>query len=225
MAAATDSDLRERRVWGYETARPDVQAHVPEDARRVLDLGCSSGALGAALKARGDAVVVGVELDPDYADAARRRLDRVVTSDVGTFLRGPAPEEAPFDCLIAADILEHLVDPWAALRDAASLVRPGGTVVVSLPNVLHWGGLLRLARGRRWPRDDSGPFDRTHLRWFARTDVVELLEQAGVDVVRVEPRYWTEGWRLKTYHALARTPLKDFLPVQHVASGVRRSAG
>jgi SAM-dependent methyltransferase len=209
------------RAHGYETSRPDVRAHVPGDARRILDLGCSTGALGAELKRSRDAVVVGVELDREYAEQAAERLDRVVVADVESFLRQEPPPEAPFDCLVAADVLEHLVDPWLALRRAAELVRPGGTVVISVPNVLHWRGLARLVLTRRWPRDEAGPFDRTHLRWFSGEDAVDLLRQAQVLPARVEPRYWSAGWRLKRDELLARTPLGPFLPVQLVISGSR----
>jgi 2-polyprenyl-3-methyl-5-hydroxy-6-metoxy-1,4-benzoquinol methylase len=214
----------EARQYGYETSRPDVRAHVPAGSRRVLDLGCSTGALGAELKRQTGATVVGVELDTGYAEQARSRLDRVVVSDVESFLRGEPPPEAPFDCVVAADVLEHLVDPWLALRQAAKLVRPGGTVVISVPNVLHWRGLARLVWTRRWPRDEAGPFDRTHLRWFSGEDAVDLLRQAGVRPVRVEPRYWTRGWRLRLDELLARTPLAPFLPVQLVISGTQDGA-
>ncbi len=61
---------RERRAAGYESARADVQALVPPSARTILELGCAGGALGAAIKARQQAVVVGVELDPGYAREA-----------------------------------------------------------------------------------------------------------------------------------------------------------
>lgn len=209
------------RAYGYETSRPDVRAHVPGDSRRILDLGCSAGALGAELKKTRDAVVVGVELDPGYAEQARARLDRVVVSDVESFLDGEPPPEAPFDCVVAADVLEHLVDPWLALRRAAGLVRPGGTVVISVPNVLHWRGLARLVWTRRWPRDQAGPFDRTHLRWFSGDDAVDLMRQAGVRPARVEPRYWSRGWRLRRDELLAKTPVAPFLPVQFVLSGSR----
>jgi SAM-dependent methyltransferase len=212
------------RAAGYETDRPDVQAHVPLDAISILELGCSAGALGAALKRRvapRDVTIVGVELDPGYAATAAERLDRVVVADAETFLSGPAPPEAPFDCLIAADLLEHLVDPWSALQRAAELVRPGGTVVVSLPNVLFFGSLLRLVRERRWPRDAEGVFDGTHLRWFSRTDAEDLLRAAGLHDITTEPRYWVEGPQLRRRQILARTPLAPFLPVQHIVTGVR----
>jgi len=210
------------RAAGYETARPDVQAHVPAGARSILELGCSAGALGAALKARAeDVTVVGVELDPDYAKVAEGRLDRVVVADAEAFIAGPPPPEAPFDCLIAADVLEHLVDPWTTLQRAAELVRPGGTVVVSVPNVLFFGGLLRIVRERRWPRDAEGLFDRTHLRWFSRSDAEELLRGAGLQDIAIEPRFFVEGPSLRRRRRLARTPLAPFLPVQHIVTGVR----
>ena len=212
------------RTAGYETERPDVQAHVPGDASSILELGCSNGALGAALKGRAaprEVTIVGVELDPAYASAAAERLDRVVVADAETFLSGQSPPEAPFDCLICADVLEHLVDPWTALARAAELVRPGGKVVVSVPNDLYYGALLRLVRERRWPREDEGIFDRTHLRWFSRTDAEDLLRSAGLRDIRTEPRYWVEGAQLRRRQQLARTPLGPFLPLQHIVTGIR----
>jgi 2-polyprenyl-3-methyl-5-hydroxy-6-metoxy-1,4-benzoquinol methylase len=213
--------VRESRVVGYETARLDIQERVPLQARAILDLGCSTGALGAALKARQGAAVLGVELGPEYARDAEERLDRVIVADVESFAAGPAPPEAPFDCLIAADVLEHLADPWAALRGAAGMLAPGGTAIVSLPNVLFWAALLRIVRTRRWPREDEGVFDRTHLRWFTEADAVELLEQAGLRDVQVHPRYWVDGFALRVRELLARTPLRPYLAPQLVLTAVK----
>jgi 2-polyprenyl-3-methyl-5-hydroxy-6-metoxy-1,4-benzoquinol methylase len=213
------------RSHGYETSRSDVRAHVPRDARLILDLGCSTGALGAALKRDRDAYVVGVEIDPEAGAEAAEKLDRVVVSDVESFVAGEPPEEAPFDCLIAADVLEHLVDPWQALDRASRLVRPRGTIVVSVPNVIHWRGLARLVLRRRWPRDEAGPFDATHLRWFTGFDAEELVRGAGADGLRIEPRFWSTGWRLRRDRLLARTPLRAFIPVQFVVSGARQADG
>ena len=207
--------------FGYESARPDVQALVPASARTILDLGCSAGALGAALKARQGATVVGVELGEDYAREAEGRLDRVIAGDVEAFASGPAPPEAPFDCVIAADVLEHLRDPWAALRGAAAMLAPGAAAIVSLPNVLFGPGLLRVVRTRRWPREAEGLFDRTHLRWFGEADAIELLEQAGLRDVAVHPNYWVEGAALRRREWLARTPLRPYLAPQLVLTAVK----
>ena len=219
--ATVVGSARPRGLRGYETDRPDVQRHVPRDARRILDLGCSTGALGAALKARQGVVVVGVE--PSVADAAEaaRWLDRVIVLGVEAFLAEGPPPEAPFDCLVAADVLEHLVDPWSVLAASTDLLAPGGTAVVSLPNVAYWRGLARIVRGGRWPLDDEGVFDRTHLRWFTHDDALELLRQAGLHTIHVEPRYWTSGAALRWCRALARTRLHRFLPPQYVITAVK----
>lgn len=217
---STDDQVRARRAAGYETDRPDLQRHIPRDARRILDLGCCTGALGAAVKRRQDAKVLGVEREREYAARARSCLDRVVVSDVERFLAGPAPPEAPFDCLIAADVLEHLVDPWLALARAVDLLAPHATVVVSLPNVAYYRGLWQLLRSGRWPREDAGLFDRTHLRWFTLDDGLDLLRQAGLRPTVVEARYWTIGGQLRWRAVLARTPLHRFLPPQYILCAV-----
>jgi 2-polyprenyl-3-methyl-5-hydroxy-6-metoxy-1,4-benzoquinol methylase len=209
------------RTVEYEVERPELEHHIPRDARRILDLGCCTGTLGAALKRRQDATVLGVEIDQTYAAAAQTRLDRVVVSDVEQFLRGPVPAEAPFDCLIAADVLEHLVDPWLALARAADLLSPGATVVLSLPNVLHYRGIWQLLRSGRWPREEVGVFDRTHLQWFTLDDGLDLLRQAGLRPTDIDPRYWAAGWHLRWRQQLAKTPLRRFLPVQYVFRAIK----
>lgn len=215
---STDAE-RAARDGVYETARPDVLRRVPPTARRILDLGCSSGALGVAIKRRQAASVVGVELDPAYAAVARAGLDRVAVCDVGAFV-AERPPEAPFDCLICADVLEHLIDPWTALRQAVALLEPGGVAVVSLPNVLHYRAMARLLRHQRWPRDDWGIFDRTHLRWFTLRDAHELLARSGLVVEHVDLRIWYRTPRTeRLLSGLKRTPIAPFVAQQHVLVG------
>jgi trans-aconitate methyltransferase len=217
MAAPMEELRRAARADAYENPRAELQRHVPAGARRVLDLGCASGALGAALRARG-AEVVGVERDPAYAARARERLDAVVEGDLEAL--DPAAL-GTFDVLVAGDVLEHLVDPWAVLRRFAACVAPGGTVVVSLPNVRHWEALYALAVQGRFPRRNEGVFDRTHLRWFTLHDAWSLVDQAGLEVEAVERRirYRRVGGANETAAArlLARIPgPRAFLTYQHV---------
>jgi 2-polyprenyl-3-methyl-5-hydroxy-6-metoxy-1,4-benzoquinol methylase len=219
-----DSTHETGALGAYTGARPEVQALVPREARRVLDLGCAAGALGAGLKARGDVAVVGVELDPAHAREAQRRLDRVVLGDIEELLAGDAAERlgSGFDCLVAADVLEHLRDPWTALRRAAALLAPGATVVVSLPNVRFFETFWQLGVRGTWPRRSHGIFDATHLRWFALRDARELLEQAGLRVEEVRPliRVRPGGSRFDRFFGwLARTPLREPFAFQWVLVG------
>lgn len=219
-------ELRAPRAHAYENSRPEVQALVPHSARRILDLGCSSGALGMALKHRQGAEVVGVEIDADYAADAAGRLDRVIHGDLELLF---AEEKAisglgRFDCLIAADVLEHLRDPWHVLSRAAQLLDRGGQVVVSLPNVRYWETFRELGLRGTWPRRDQGIFDATHLRWFTLRDAHELLARAGLRVTQVAPQYRLRPGDSSTgpqAARFARTPLRSFLTYQHVLAAVK----
>jgi SAM-dependent methyltransferase len=217
MAAPMQELRRAARADAYENPRAELQRHVPAGARRVLDLGCASGALGAALRARG-ARVVGVERDAAYAARARERLDEVVEADLETL--DPAAL-GMFDVLVAGDVLEHLVDPWSVLARFAAAVEPGGTVIVSLPNVRHWESIFAIALQGRFPRRNEGVFDRTHLRWFTLHDAWSLVDGAGLRVEAVERRirYRRTGGARETAAArlIARVPgPRAFLTYQHV---------
>jgi SAM-dependent methyltransferase len=168
----------------YVQARPEVAALVPPSCRRVLDVGCGAGRLGRLLKERRHHVT-GVELVPEEADEARRWLDAVVTADAEAGLPF-AP--GSFDAVIFADLLEHLVNPWRVLREAAALLAPGGVVVASVPNVQNLDVLRRLMRGR-WDYRERGILDRGHLRFFTLHTVRDLFAQAGLAVTHVGHRY------------------------------------
>ena len=214
-----DPVLRERRRDGYEAVRPEILERIPVRSQRVLDLGCSSGSLGSAIKARQPATVVGVELDPDYAADAEGVLDRVICADAAAALA--RDDLGSFDCIVAADVLEHLIDPWAALERAVELLEPGGAAVVSLPNVRYAKTLLELVWRGRWPREDAGLFDATHLRWFTDHDARALLEGAGLRVTGMHPSYWFSGRVLRLVEQLGRTPLQAFLAGQYVLVGAK----
>ena len=137
------------------------------------------------------------------------------------------PLQAPgelgrFDCVIAADVLEHLVDPWTALQRAVALAGARRYAVVSLPNVHYAAHLLALIRRGTWPREPAGLFDATHLRWFTLADARDLLEGAGLEVDAVEPHYWfPPGGSFALVRLLGRTPLGPFLAGQYVLRGRR----
>lgn len=219
----TETDLRRRRCDAYENPRPEVQELVPLRCERILDLGCSSGSLGAALKARQRAQVVGIEIDDEYARRAAQRLDRVVIADLDALALEPL-SLGRFDCLIAADVLEHLRDPWSTFRAMTAALDPGGTAVLSLPNVRYWETFLQLGLRGTWPLRDEGIFDRSHLRWFTRADAVALMQGAGLEVSMVAARYRLapRDWRTEPQgRRFAHTPLAPFFVFQYLLAGVK----
>jgi 2-polyprenyl-3-methyl-5-hydroxy-6-metoxy-1,4-benzoquinol methylase len=173
----------------YTAARTGLLRLVPPACRRILDVGCATGATGAALKARDPAVhVTGVEIDPAMGADARSRLDRVVVGDVSQPALLAELGTRSYDCVICGDVLEHLEDPWRVLRELVQLTARDAYVVASLPNVAHLSTFAALLR-RTWPYRPRGIHDRTHLRFFARSNVETLFAQAGLRILRLERNY------------------------------------
>jgi methionine biosynthesis protein MetW len=161
---------------GLSESHRMVLAAVPDGAR-VLDVGCAGGHLAAELAARGCAVV-GVELQG--ATARGRGLEVIEGSIDDPGVR--AQLDAGFDAVLCADVLEHLPRPEETLAFLVGRLRAGGRAIVSLPNAGHWTMRRAVLRGR-FPQEDFGLFDRTHLHWFTRAGARALIEGAGLTVV------------------------------------------
>ncbi len=136
-------------------------ALVHGSARKVLDIGCGTGRLGEALKARQQAEVIGIEFDEAAATVAQPRLDGVIAGDAEQAVPDFPP--ASFDAIVCADIPEHLRVPGALLRKARSRLAPDGRLVASIPNVRH-NSVVRSLLEANWTYEPAGLLDRTHLR-------------------------------------------------------------
>lgn len=146
---------------------------------RVLEIGCSSGALTEHIQAK-RCSVVGVESRVDAAEKARTFTERTLVGNVETMRMDLEP--ASFDVLLLLDVLEHLVDPVAALKRLLPLLRPSGRIIVALPNVAHWSIRLRLLRGR-FDYEESGILDRTHLHFYTLRSARSMLESGGLMIL------------------------------------------
>ncbi|MGA3153408.1 MAG: bifunctional glycosyltransferase/class I SAM-dependent methyltransferase, partial [Streptosporangiaceae bacterium] len=146
-------------------------------AGRVLDLGCSGGLLAARARAAGHEVT-GV----DYAEipGVRERTDHFIQASLEDGI--PAGAGDGFDVVIAADVIEHLSQPGQLLREARRVLRPGGQVLVSVPNFAHWYPRLRVAAGL-FGYDRRGILDETHLRFFTRATLRRLVRASGFDIL------------------------------------------
>lgn len=176
----------------HDQVRHDVAPLLPARTRRVLEIGCGTGATLAWLKAEhGAEQATGVEIEPAAAAAARGRVDRLVVGDIGHMdfetgqgTGGVTVPAGSLDLVLALDVLEHLADPWDTVRRLTRLLAPDGALIASLPNVAHFSVSIGLVVGNRWPYADWGILDRTHLRFFVRDTAVSLLECGGLAVDR-----------------------------------------
>jgi 2-polyprenyl-3-methyl-5-hydroxy-6-metoxy-1,4-benzoquinol methylase len=164
----------------------------------VLEVGPGDGVVGAWLTTNKGCQVVGVEYVPAAAQAAAERFAYMITGSIeDPQVQAQVRELAPYDVIIFADVLEHLVDPWGVLGELRPLLNPGGRVLMSVPNIAHWTARANLLMGR-FDYTDGYLMDRTHLRWFTWKSARGLAAGSGYRVVEEQvvfkPRF-ARFWR------------------------------
>jgi 2-polyprenyl-3-methyl-5-hydroxy-6-metoxy-1,4-benzoquinol methylase len=160
----------------YRDERADLVGLLPHPLGSVLDVGCGGGANGPGLKAAGAERLTGIEPVSDAGESARESYDEVL---LGTVEEHLPKLTGPFDTILCWDVLEHLVDPWAVLRDLRAIASEGGRLQVSLPNARHVSLFYDLIVRGTFGYRELGHRDNTHLRWFTRRDIEEAVEGAG----------------------------------------------
>ena len=146
---------------------------------RVLEIGCACGATLREIGHRNPtANLYGVELNEKAAEVAAP-FATILSMDVERL--DPAEIKERFDYIVMGDVVEHLLDPWAAIQNMRELLVPGGAIVASIPNVAHISNLYNVLGGR-WTYEDMGLLDRTHFRFFTRQEIIKLFEGANLAV-------------------------------------------
>ena len=130
-----------------------------------------------------------------------------------------AQECGPFDVILCLDVLEHLTDPWAVVDRLSEMLRPGGCIVASIPNVRNYRLLGPLLFQGRFDLVDRGILDRTHLRWFVGSTAKTLMERGGLRVDHFEPFF--EGPRKRLFDRLTFGMFRDFLTIQFYIRSVK----
>lgn len=149
----------------------------------VLDVGCATGYLAEQLRQRGN-TVSGIEMDPHAAQLARQHADPVIVGDLEDPEIFSSFSDSSFDVLVFGDVLEHLKDPNGVLRRARRILRPAGSIVISVPNIAHGDVRLSLLQGR-FDYQRLGLLDDTHLRFFTRKSLRAMLRSTGFVAVDV----------------------------------------
>ncbi len=170
----------------YRNVRSEVFPLIARTHDDVLDMGGGVGATSRALKRAGLANRISL-WDFDAASvedaSASREFEYVERVD----LNAPStwPEKRRYDLILLLDVLEHLTDPWQSLRAIAARLSPRGEIIISLPNVRDVSVVGPLVLRGTWRYRDNGVLDRTHMRFFTRRSMLEMLERSGLAVVEV----------------------------------------
>lgn len=202
----------------YSFARRDIESLLPERYERVLEVGCGSGNTLAWLRSRAPgAATIGVELNTAVESELRANATEAYIGDASR----PPATIAPVDLMLFLDVLEHFPNPDAVLANYLPLLKPGGTLIVSLPNIAHYSVTLPLLFQRRFDYADAGILDRTHLQFFTAESAVALLRRAGL-VVRDALTIGPNRGRTRTFDRLTLGLFRHHLARQYL---LRAEAG
>lgn len=174
----------------YSNVREDVIAMIPPRTKKLLDIGCSSGLTGKRIKKLGVPFVAGIEKNEWAATEAKKYLDQVNIGDIET-IPIPYPKKH-FDCILFADVLEHLVNPAQVIKKITPYLDDDGVIIASIPNVKFFGVIHNLVEGN-WTYEKEGILDETHLRFFTLKEIKKLFHQTGLEILEIgttiDPQY------------------------------------
>ena len=216
----------------HDLHNPDLLRLVPTTARRLVEVGCSSGALAREYKkVNASCHYLGIEINSAYAKQAERYCDEVLVLDIDEATDADFVGRLAGDCWIFGDSLEHLVEPWRLLRTIRLHLPSDGCVIACIPNAQHWSVQARLNCGN-FRYEEAGLLDRTHLRWFTRITMLEMFFSAGFQITDGFPRIFGQppadailgAIRLMATSIGADPELavNDALPIQYVVKAVPR---
>lgn len=187
-----DTSTVYNRSWSPDTASSNdsltkIYSFVDEGST-VLDVGCSIGQLGGALREKKSCTVYGIDINAYSIEQAKGYLNFALCADI---TKTPFIEIYPqqrFDYIIFADVLEHLPDAVSTLLHAQEVLSPGGSILISIPNVAHASVRLALLEGR-FEYCDLGLLDKTHVRFYTRDSLLELLDKAKLVPIEFDRTY------------------------------------
>lgn len=203
----------------YTTKRNDIISVLPANLKKILDVGCSTGTLGEEIKKIIPGCKIwGIEFDKAMGNEALLKLDKVFIDNAESLLKEEKISEN-FDCIIFADILEHLYDPWEVIKKSRKLLNDGGIIIASIPNIRYYKVFVEIFLKGYWPRDHRGIFDKTHLRYFTKKNIDELFNEAGLKIIRVKRNFRLID-RKSTFNKISNFTnipfVKDFFTFQFI---------
>ena len=171
-------------IANQEEALSKIVAKVPHGAL-VLDVGCGSGMMGRFLSENNECVVDGVDIDPEAIALARPKYRNIAVANLERDSLMAFFQPGIYDCIVVADVADHLVHPEQLFEDIKKLLKPDGRLLFSIPNISHISAGLELILGK-FGYQNSGLLDSTHVRFYSRQGFVDKLASSGIYVEEID---------------------------------------
>jgi SAM-dependent methyltransferase len=178
---------------------------IPRQAS-CLDVGCGDGRTAGLWLRDHTAYYLGADVSSRAVEMARSSgLEAMCIEDAAEL---PFPDSS-FDAAVCLEVFEHLFEPQLAAQEIARVLRPGGVLVATAPNVSHWKARVDLALRGRWdPRGDrlsvAQPWRDPHVRFFTPSALARMLRHSGFDEVEVQGRQASIARNFRHFERYAR---------------------
>lgn len=217
-----------KSTYYYKCMRDDIVAMLPKNKkfRSALEIGASGGYTLLYLKNNGIAgKVTGIELFnlPD-TEQNNPAFEKFIIGDIGQ-MNADGFDEAAFDLIICADVLEHLADLWNVRDKLIAWLEPGGILIVSLPNIREYKTILKILLFGTFAYQDEGVMDRTHLRFFCKKDMIRLMSVNGLKIEKIVSHLaFPAGYTKKRvwFNNLTFKLFEEFLSKQYLVMSVKQ---
>jgi 2-polyprenyl-3-methyl-5-hydroxy-6-metoxy-1,4-benzoquinol methylase len=206
----------DKKIEYFENIRSDIISLVDKGENKILEIGCGTGNTGLELKQQGKAVeIVGVDIVPEVLEIAKSKIDKTICADIET-LKLPFSNEY-FDYILLGDVLEHLKNPWQVLLCLTQFIKKRGFIIASIPNIRYWKVIMNLVFKGEWKYSSDGVLDNTHLRFFAKKSMLELISSANLKVRYICPATELQPPNLcKKLNHLTFGLFEDFLTISYI---------
>ena len=191
----------------YNLDRKEMLDFISGQPKKILEAGCGSGNFGAALKAKFNAEVTGIELFESAAKEAIKKLDKVICGNLEEKIDNA--ENNYYDLIVFNDVLEHLYDPWSVLKKAAAKLANGGKVVASVPNIRHLYTMFDIVIKKDFKYADAGILDKTHIRFFTKKSIIRIFDECGYKIIKIQGINGMKSLRFKILNILSFGFLKE----------------
>jgi 2-polyprenyl-3-methyl-5-hydroxy-6-metoxy-1,4-benzoquinol methylase len=176
-------------------------------SKKVLEIGAGSGMITKYLVSTKNCDVVALEINPKSVEKLKSYVDRVYSLDLNDAgWIDHVAKEGKFDVIVAADVLEHLYDPWSVLRNMRRLLKSDGSIVLSLPHVAH-AAIVSCFFEEDFHYREWGLLDKTHIRFFGLHNIAAMHDSVGLAIAdarfvirRPEETEFAEQWSALPKH-------------------------
>lgn len=205
----------------FNRARLDIMSLLPAHAKAVLEIGCGNGATLRHLLAEGRCSIIdGIELTESVALEAKPHLRSTWIGDAEEIIF--TLEENQYEVILCLDVLEHLVDPWKFVAQLSRVLKSGGIIIASIPNLRTIKVIANLTFLGSFTYADQGIMDRTHLRFFTKKSALQLFETETLSVDKWKYSPFAPWSKSAIVNALSVGLVRDFLTEQYLVKAIKK---